>query len=424
MTRWSRLRQRLARHERPIGVAIVAAQALLLAVTIGLSQAGRGVPPFSESSIVVDIFNAIGSIAFAVVGLIIVVRRPGNVIGWLFVLSNVGWALSNAATTWVEFGLRAAPLPGVTLAAWLATWPGPLSLSAYVLLILLFPDGRPASPRWGRLAWFAIGWGVVHATLSAVASGPIEALQLAGLDVTNPLALPDPAGSIAAGLAYGVLEILSVALIAVAAVSLVLRLRRATGDAREQLKWLASAVALTATMYVLDVPIMVAYTSLADAPGWARAASTILTSGGFLIPFAAAVAILRYRLYEIDRIISRTISYAIVTALSVAAYVAAFVGLETLLAPITARTGGSIAVAASTLVVFALFQPLRRRVQALVDGRFNRARYDAEREAEAFAAGVRDEVDVEHVAEALDGVLARTIQPASAMLWLRPTKAR
>ncbi|HEY3523514.1 MAG TPA: hypothetical protein VGK63_07395 [Candidatus Limnocylindrales bacterium] len=410
----------IRRRERWAALALVAAQAVLVTAVVVLAEAGRAVAPFSESSLPVDTFGAVTSMAFAVVGLVIVVRRPGTVIGWLFVLSNLGWDLSNAATAWVAFGLRVAPLPAVPIAAWFATWPGPLSLSAYVLLILLFPDGRAASARWSRLARFAVAWGIVHATLSAIASGPIEALQLEGLDVSNPFALPDPAGAVAATLAYGLLELLSVGLIAVAAVSLVVRLRRASGVEREQLKWLASAVAVTAVMNILNVPIMIAFTSLADAPPWARAANAILTSGGFLIPIAAAIAILRYRLYEIDRIISRTLTYGFVTVLLAAAYVAAFLAIQAALAPVTERTG-PLAVATSTLVVFAMFAPVRSRMRAIVDRRFDRSRYDAEQTIEAFATRVRDEVDVERVSRELAGTLERTMHPASAGVWLRDT---
>jgi len=141
------------------------------------------------------------------------------------------------------------------------------------------------------------------------------------------------------------------------------------------------------------------------------------------LPVSLAIAILRYRLYDIDRIISRTISYAIVTGVLAAVYVAGFLGLQALLAPVTDGQG-PIAVAVSTLAVFALFAPLRRRIQGLVDRRFNRSRYDAEREVEAFAGHVRDEVEVERVAEVLTTTLQRTMQPASAALWLRTGQTR
>jgi hypothetical protein len=144
--------------------------------------------------------------------------------------------------------------------------------------------------------------------------------------------------------------------------------------------------------------------------------------GAPLLPVAAAIAILRYRLYEIDRLISRTVAYALVTGLLAAVYIAAFLGLQAMLAPVTRNQAPMVA--ASTLLVFALFAPLRRRTSGFVDRRFNRARYDAQREADAFATRVRDEVDAEHVVAALAGVLERTVQPASTALWLRPVNAR
>jgi hypothetical protein len=412
---------RVARSlERPLAVVLVGAQGAMVAAHVALSELGRAHPPFSASALPIDIAGGIGSLAFAAVGLLIVLRRPGNRIGWLFLLANLGWDLNGLATSYVEFAAAVRPLPATALATWLTTWPGPLSLIAYMLLIVLFPDGRAPSPRWRRFAQFVVAWGVVHAVMSAFASGPVESLQLDGLNVDNPLGLGDPLGSILATLAYGVLEFLSIVLIAIAAVSMVLRLRRSTGLERQQLKWLASAVALTVLLWIANVPILIAYSSLANAPPFVRFMNFFAISGGEVgIPIAAGIAILRYRLYDIDRIISRTLAYAVLTAILAAVYLVGFLGLQSVLAPFTAN-GGPVAVAASTLVVFALFQPVRRRIQRAVDRRFYRSRYDAQREIESFAARVRDEVEVDRLAGAISSTLERTMQPASASIWLRP----
>jgi hypothetical protein len=413
------MRTASARTQGALAATLVGLQVLLATVTVALHDVIRGgLDSFGPVAALLGGTYAVASgSAFAVVGLLIVVRRPGNAIGWLFVLANLGWSVSNAATAWVERSVIGPPLPAAEAIAWLATWPGPLSLVAYILLVLLFPTGRASSARWRRVGSVIVGFGAAHAVLAAVASGPIESLSLDGFTVDNPLGLPGPLGAIASDLANGPLELLSIAWFAVAAASLVVRLRRAVGLERQQLKWLTFGVVLTVALWTANVPIMIAWASLADAPAWAQAANALLTSSGVLIPIAAAVAILRHRLYEIDRIISRTISYGVVTALLGGTYVAAFVALQALLAPLTAGQGP--AVAASTLVVFALFAPVRRRTQAIVDRRFNRSRYDAAREVDTFAVKVRDDVDVERVAQELAATLHRTMQPRSAAVWLR-----
>ncbi|HEY8870123.1 MAG TPA: hypothetical protein VIM30_12150 [Candidatus Limnocylindrales bacterium] len=404
--------------EPPIATVLVAAQVAMVAGHVALSELGRAHPPFSASALPIDVAGGIGSLAFAAVGLLIVLRRPGNRIGWLFVLANLGWDLNGLATSYVEFAHAVRPLPAVEIATWLTTWPGPLSLIAFMLLIVLFPDGRAPSPRWRRFAQVAVAWGIVHSVMSAFASGPVQSLQLDGLNVDNPLGLGDPLGTVLATLAYGLLELLSVVMVAIAAISMVIRLRRSTGLEHQQLKWLTSAVVLTAILWIANTPIVIAYSSLTAAPPLIRLVNFILISGDVCIPIAAGIAILRYRLYDIDRIISRTLAYAVLTAILAGVYVVGFLGLQSVLAPFTAN-GGPVAVAASTLVVFALFAPVRRRIQVAVDRRFYRSRYHAAREIESFAARVRDEVEVDRLAVALSTTLKRTMQPVSASIWLR-----
>jgi hypothetical protein len=189
----------------------------------------------------------------------------------------------------------------------------------------------------------------------------------------------------------------------------VVRFRRSRGVERQQLKWLASVAAVAAPALVVAIR---SSGSVSDVAWF-----VVLLSLG-LLPIAIGIAILRYRLYDIDRIISRTLAYAVLTAVLAAVYLVGFLGLQSALTPFT-ENGGPVAVAASTLAVFALFQPVRRRIQTIVDRRFYRSRYDAAREIESFAARVRDEVEVDRLAVALSITLERTMQPASASIWLR-----
>lgn len=408
---------RVWRAELPIATALVLVQVILSAVEVGLGELGRAYRPFSDSTLLVDVAGAAGTLAYAVTGLVIVARRPGNRIGWLFVLANLPWAVNNLASAWVEFSTVAAPLPATAAAAWLATWPGALSLTCYMLLAILFPDGRAVTTRWRRFAWFVVAVGVIQAVTAAFAAGPIESLQLDGLDVRNPLALGGAAGDLFAGLGNGLLQLASVALFAVAAMGMVIRLRGSAGVERQQLKWLALAVAATGALWISNVPAMMLYASFEDMPSWVRAWNVVSTNGGVLIPIAAAIAILRYRLYDIDRIVSRTVGWTAVTVTLVAVFAAFVVGLEDVLAGVTQDQ--TVAVAASTLAVFALFQPLRRRVQAVVDRRFDRARYDGQRAVDAFAERLRGEVDLVAIGEEMLGVVGSTVRPRNGSIWLR-----
>jgi hypothetical protein len=397
-------------------------QAVILAIGIVVSELGRQHGLFEGSSLLLDILGAMSTLAFPVVGLVIVARRPGNIIGWLFVLADLGWTVSNAATAFVEYSKAVTPQTSAALATWLATWPGTLSLAAYILVVLLFPDGRPYAPRWHRFAWFVVTYCVVDAIMSALGSGPIQSLHLDGLTVENPLALGGAIGAAFGGLASGPLQLGLLLLFAISAVSLVLRLRRSHGLEHEQLKWLTWAVALTAGLWLSSLPLMIAYSDLTQAPAWARTWNVVVTNCELIIPVAAGIAILRYRLFDIDRIVSRTLSYAIVTGLLAAVFAGLVLALQEALASLTGAS--TLAVAGSTLVVFALFQPLRRRVQHVVDRRFDRARYDAERTVAALTARLRDETDLQQVGEEIETAVRDALSPSLVVVWLRAVGER
>jgi hypothetical protein len=406
----------IGRFELPIAVTLAAVQVAMAVAQVALIQAGRAHGAFPGSSLPGDVAGAAGIVATLAVGSFIIARRPGNLIGWLFVLSNLGWGVNNLAAAYVEYATTAGPLPAASVAAWLTTWPSGSSLPMLALLILVFPDGRAPSRRWRRFGAVLVGWAIVDSLIMGFAPGPTQALAMKGLPVRNPLGLGGLPGAVLAGIADPA-PMVNIALVAGAAVSLVRRFLRSRGLERQQLKWLAYAVMVIVVVWLSSVPIMAAYPSLAQAPDWARLWNALVIDAYVLLPAAAAVAILRYRLYEIDRIISRTVSYAVVTGLLAALFVGTVLALQGLLAQSTA--GNGLAVAGSTLVVAASFQPLRRRVQRAVDRRFNRARYDAERILADFAAHVRDDVELQALVDEIVRVTGLTVAPALAAVWLR-----
>jgi ABC-type multidrug transport system fused ATPase/permease subunit len=365
-------------------VALVLSSLVLL---LAVSHAGDVSQYYYEDAAV--------AVAFALLGAVVAAHRPDNPIGWLFLAIGLSGALGVVSNEYVNYTLATAPgtLPGGPVAAWLSAWTWWPAYGLVPLVLLIFPDGRLPSPRWRWAAWLAAG-GVAVMTLGIAASTLDDPVQFA-------LSEEEPGGLPALVLAVSVIAA-AVSFLA-ALVSLVLRWRRAWGNEREQLKWVAftGALALAANLVL----------QIFQLPGLGLV-------GVVLVPVGAAIAILRYRLYDIDRIISRTLAYGLLTALLGMVYVAGVFGFGRLLNP-----GGQpseLAVAASTLAVAALFQPARRRVQAAVDRRFNRARYDAARTVETFSARLRDEIDLDTLSTELLAVINQAMQPTRVSLWLRP----
>jgi hypothetical protein len=382
------------------GMFVVAAA--LFAVAIGFSRVNGWLG---------DPWWPIVLAAWAVTGLVLAVRVPRNATGWLFLVSILAWGANSAAGQYATYGLVTSPgsLPGAVWGFWLQSWTWIVGLMLVPAIgLLLFPNGRLPSPRWRFVAWAsATGMGLLWvAYVFAPWQGHPEFVTLPP-GVENPLLLSFSAQlHDALALAGAALVLGSVI---AGAVSLIVRYRRARGDERQQLKWVAfgttAAVALHAA--VNELP--------AHVPGvdwW-----VLLALPWILFPATILVAVLRYRLYEIDRVVSRAVSYAVITGVLVICYAVAVVLLGQVISPLTAES--EVAVAASTLLVAALFQPVRRRVQDLVDRRFNRARYDARRTVEDFAARLRDEVDLDELTSELGGLVGATVQPASVSVWLR-----
>ena len=371
-----------------LALAIVDIAAYAVLGMIALMNVG----PESADLVSTVMFGAVVA-AFSLVGALLIRRVPENRIGALLLATGTAQTASVAVLAYAGLGGSAVPpWPGAAIAAtfgdaaYIAPW-----VIALIGVPLVFPDGRLPSRRFRWVVWVT-GAGMVSLLLGAPAS-MIPGLAGLGL-VVSVLAL-----------------VASVFGIAGAAAAVWVRFRRGDPVQRQQVKWLLAVAGVAAIAFPSALAFGSSESSLALA-FWLVAFLAYLA-----LPVTIGIAILRYHLYEIDRVISRTIGYAVVTVTLAATFAGAILLFQAVLAPLTG--GNTVAVAASTLVVAALFQPLRRRVQTVVDRRFNRARYDAERTVAAFAAQLRDEVDLESLRADVLETVARTVAPATVALWLR-----
>ena len=346
-------------------------------------------------------YSIIHAIGYTTVGAVVALRRPRNPIGWLLLGTGLVAALGAFALEYGVFAIvgRTAALPGGTFGAWLGSWTWVLYISTVLpWVLLLFPDGRLISKQWRLIGWAAVLSGLVTSVYMAFKMGP---LQLAAY-ADNPFT-PFPAGLVDTLGAVGVGTILPV--MGGAAWSLVLRFRRSDGIEREQIKWLAfSAVPLASAGFASAV--------LPDKLGQVLFVFLLLS-----VPVAVGIAVLRYRLYDIDVLIHRTLVYGTLSATLAAMYGTTVILLGAALRPI--MSGSELSVVVSTLATLAVVQPLRRRIQDTVDRRFYRARYDAARTLDEFSARLRDEVALDAVRDDLLDAVGRTVKPSHASLWLR-----
>jgi hypothetical protein len=354
-----------------------------------------------------DLALLLAFMAFMVVGAVIVAHRPGNPIGWLFSTIGLLTATGTLALEYAEYAYLTRPgaLPGAILAAWYQWWWLPMFALILVFTPLLFPTGRLLSARWRPVAVLAAVATAAIAGLGALQ--PSLTLQDEDYSVRNPIGLPgvpDPEEGALGSVLFGLLASCAVA----AVVSLVLRFRRSRGVERQQLKWVTYAAALAILFLAVPTPL----------PEGAVSDVLFGLTVSF-IPVAAGIAILRYRLYDIDRLINRTLVYGLLTAILGLGYAATVLVLGQLFGGIGAEPPGW-AVAGATLAVAALFQPARHRIQAAVDRRFNRRKYDAAKTVEAFSDRLREEIDLDTLSAELLAVVNQTMQPTGVSLWLRP----
>jgi hypothetical protein len=347
---------------------------------------------------------AVAAVSAVTVGAVLAARRPAHPVGWLLVGLGVSECVHDLTYAYTRYGLVARPgsLPGAGYLAGLNNGVVVAWIACAGFVLLLTPTGRLPSRRWRWWARVAAAAPVLWLLGSVVDPAPLRPEYP---EIANPLAVPALNGLLA-GLWVAALVVL-VALV-VAAGSLVLRFRRARGTERQQLRWLAWGATLASAALVAAMAGLI----LADD-------FTLLNLGlgvcAAVLPVATGAAILRYRLYDLDRIISRTLAWTLLTLLLGLGYALVVLGLGRLL-----PQGSSLGVAAATLAAAAAFQPARRRLQAAVDRRFNRRRHDAAQTIAAFGTRLRDQVDLDTLTGELLAVVHQTIQPTRVSLWLRP----
>ena len=353
-----------------------------------------------DESLGVDLATAV---AFPTVGAIIASRQSGNAVGWIFCAIGLG---GGASIFFSEYGIYAlvtnpGSLPAGVIATWIGTWVWLPSITLTMMfLLLLFPHGRLLSPRWRPVAWLAAAVTIAGSAFLALA--PWDLLD-PGVPAPNPFEI-EGLRDLEIAVATPIF-LIGIPTMLLSVISLLLRFRRSRGEERQQLKWFVYAGALSvATLLV---------------PTSAASLLQIVTLP--LLPVAAGIAIVRYRLYDIDRIINRTLVYAILTAALALVYLGAVVSLQYAFRTLTGQES-QLAVVASTLAIAALFGPLRRRVQAVVDRRFYRRKYDAAKTLAAFGVKLRDETDLDALGDELLAVVRETVQPEHVSLWMKSAR--
>ena len=363
------------------------------------------------------------ALVFTLVGALVASLRPSNPIGWISLAAGLFLALFNAAGEYAIYAFVSQPasLPGAIVAAWVREWiwvPSAGLIGTY--LVLLFPDGRLPSRRWRAVAGLAVVALMFWVLSEALFPGPLS--ETPGVAIANPFGIEAARDALVVGgiIGYSLLPLCFVA----SAVSMLVRFRSSRGIERQQLKWFVSAAGLLAvTFSATGVSSFVVGTLPGQsAPSLALKVAqdiTIITFAG--LPLAAGIAILRYRLYDIDTIINRTLVYGSLTVILALVYFGGVAATEAIFRALTGQQEQpQLAIVVSTLVIAALFNPLRRRIQSFIDRRFYRRKYDAAKTLEAFSAKLRDETDLDALSEDLVGVVRETMQPAHISLWLPP----
>jgi hypothetical protein len=386
---------------------------LLCGASLTLGVLGLALASFNGQRITDTLVVGIAllAITYPLVGAVVASRRPENPLGWIFCVIGISYGLTNTGEAYGVYALRTAPgaLPGGGLMSWLGNWAWALGLGLLMTFaLLLFPDGRLPSRRWRPVAWLSAASIAVICGLGGVWSWPQRGL---GLLESNEEGLENAPRLVALLVLAGYPLMLLCGLASV--VALLVRFHRSRGVERQQLKWFTFAGSVTFASFILIVT--------PSQAGWIGPVGLLVSLPVLLsMPVAAGVAILRYRLYDIDRIINRTLVYGLLTAILGLGYAGAVLLLGQLFGGVT-EDPPSWAVAGATLAVAAMFQPARRRIQAVADRRFNRRKYDAAKTVEAFSVRLRDEIDLDALSAELLAVTRQTMQPTTAALWLRPS---
>src|SRR5215203_1879290 len=357
--------------------------------------------------------NTLNAVFYPTVSALVASRRPENPVGWLLCLYGLVISISYFFAEYAIYALLAEPnsLPAGEAMAWIVSWVLPIINGLTVFYILLFPTGRLPSRRWRWLGWLTVIYVVVGVILAAFSSGAL--LGILG-PIQNPLGIEG-----FSNIYYkAILFIMTPLLTAAAALAVYIRLRRALGVERQQIKWFAYAAVATVNAGILAYIIP----GVIDTPLWFERVGFALNIAFIpAIPIAIGIAILRYRLYDIDLLINRTLVYGSLTLMLALVY---FGGVTATQVVFTALTGQEeqpqLTIVVSTLVIAALFTPLRRRIQSFIDRRFYRRKYDARKTLEAFSAQLRDETDLDALSDDLVGVVRETMQPEHVSLWLHP----
>jgi hypothetical protein len=357
--------------------------------------------------------NTVTTVFFSTVGALVASRRPENPVGWLLCLYGLVITISHFSAQYAIYALLAQPnlLPAGEALVWIVSWLLPIINGLTVFYILLFPTGRLPSRRWRWLGWLTVAFVVVGVILAAFSSGAL--LGILG-PIENPLGIEGFSN------AYykAILFIMTPLLTAAAALAVFLRLRRAVGVERQQIKWFAYAAAanVSASTLAYIIPRVI------DTPLWFERVGFALNIVFIpAIPIAIGIAILRYRLYDIDVLINRTLVYGSLTVMLALVYFGGVTATQAVLQTLTGQEKlPQLAIVVSTLLIAALFTPFRHRIQSFIDRRFYRRKYDARKTLETFSLKLRDETDLEALNNDLVDVVRETMQPAHVTVWLRP----
>lgn len=356
--------------------------------------------------------TVVNFLSYAVVGAFVAIRRPRSPIGWILVAIGFGFIGTSAVPNDVEAVKAGTESTADFLAVWVGTWAGGAGFLAYATLAMIFPTGRLPVGRWRRVALgsliLGLGVVVVGTFVPDIPFSPDGGVT--NVMVHNRFAVI-PSIDVGSGLHGEIFILIPIGVFAVGVLSAVARYRRATGIERLQLRWLMAAIAFAFASIVAGL-VGWAAVGLQSGLVWIPALIAYPT-----VPLAVGIAVMRYRLFDIDRIISRGLSWALLSGLLIAVYAGAVILLQGLLGGVT--QGETVAVAGSTLLAATLFQPLRRRIQSIVDHRFNRARYDAERTAIDFAERLRDEVDLASLRSDIATVVDTALRPSGIAVWIR-----